>query len=80
MISHKISFVLRLACERQTFLLAYRRRGTFLLAKRPSAAMTEEKRLPFAGYTLPRRREMPLAEKWLSGNQSCLITGLAGLC
>ena len=23
---------------------------TFLLAKRPSAAMSEEKRLPFAGY------------------------------
>ena len=23
----------------------------FLLAKRPSAAMSEEKRLPFAGYT-----------------------------
>ena len=31
------------ACERQTFLLAHR-------TKRPSAAMSEEKRLPFAGY------------------------------
>ena len=29
-----------LACKRQTFLLA----------KRPSEAMSEEKRLPFAGY------------------------------
>ena len=29
---------------------------TFLLAKRPSAAMSEEKRLPFAGYVTVRPR------------------------
>ena len=28
--------------------------------------------------TSPRRREIPLAEKWRSGNQSWLITGQAG--
>ena len=28
--------------------------------------------------TSPRRREIPLAEKWRSGNQSWLITGWAG--
>ena len=46
-----------LACERQTFLLAYRRWGTFreeertfLLAQRPSAALSEKKRLPLVGY------------------------------
>ena len=37
---------------------------TFLLAKRPSAAMSEEKRLPFAGYSQlslsVRLREMPV--------------------
>ena len=52
----------RVACERQMFLLVHRRWGTFreddgisaaesqtfLLAKRPSAAMNEEKRLLFA--------------------------------
>ena len=41
-----------LAYERQTFLLAHRRWGTFRkeeLTKCPSAAMSEEKRLPFAG-------------------------------
>ena len=44
-----------LACERQTILLAHRPWGTFrefLLAKRPSAAMSEEKRLPFAGQSV----------------------------
>ena len=30
--------------------------------------------------TSPRQREIPLAEKWLSGNQSWLITGQAGSC
>ena len=47
-----------LACERQTFLLAHRHWGTFreeesqifLLGKRLSAAMSEEKLLPFAAY------------------------------
>ena len=29
---------------------------TFLLAKRPSEAMSEEKRLPFAGYPPPYKR------------------------
>ena len=40
-LSKKASKGMFLACERQTFLLAHRRR--------PSAAMSEEKRLPFAG-------------------------------
>ena len=30
----------------------------FLLAKRPSAAMSEEKRLSFAGYTSGERQEV----------------------
>ena len=30
--------------------------------------------------TLPRQREIPLAEKWRSGDQSWLITGQAGTC
>ena len=42
-------FVDPLACERQTFLLAHRRWGTFR-EDFPLAAMCEEKRLPFAGY------------------------------
>ena len=45
-----LRMIAELACERQTFLLAHRHWGTFLLVKRPSAAMSEEKRLPFAGY------------------------------
>ena len=40
-----------LACEQQTFLLAHHRWWTFLLAKRPSAAISEEKSLPFAGLS-----------------------------
>ena len=40
-LSEKASKGMFLACEWQTFLLAHRRR--------PSAAMGEEKRLPFAG-------------------------------
>ena len=51
---------IEIACERQTFLLAHRRWGTFLeeelLVKRPPAAMSEEKRLPFAGYNLGSKR------------------------
>ena len=51
---------IEIACERQTFLLAHRRWGTFLeeelLVKRPPAAMSEEKRLPFAGYNLDSKR------------------------
>ena len=45
-----LRMIAELACERQTFLLAHRRWGTFLLVKRPSATTSEEKRLPFAGY------------------------------
>ena len=45
-----LRMIAELACERQTFLLAHRHWETFLLVKRPSAAMSEEKRLPFAGY------------------------------
>ena len=37
------------ACERQTFSSLIAPEGRFPLAKRPSAAMSEEKRLPFAG-------------------------------
>ena len=40
-----------LACERQTFLLAYRLLGSLKFAKRLSAAMSKEKRLPFATPT-----------------------------
>ena len=40
----------RVACERQTFLRAHRRWVVRRLAKRSSAAMSEEKRLSFAGY------------------------------
>ena len=51
---------IEIACERQTFLLAHRRWGTFLeeelRVKRPPAAMSEEKRLPFAGYNLDSKR------------------------
>ena len=39
-----VSYPASIACERQTFLLAHPRWGTF------SAAMNEEERLPFAGY------------------------------
>ena len=42
-----------LACERQTFLLAHRPLSSLKFAKRLSAAMSEEKRLPFAGYQTP---------------------------
>ena len=45
-----LRMIAELACERQTFLLAHRHWETFLLVKRPSAVMSEEKRLPFAGY------------------------------
>ena len=41
-----LRMIAELACERQTFLLAHRHWGTFLLVKRPAAAMSEEKRLP----------------------------------
>ena len=37
------------SCERQTFSSLIAAEGRFLLAKRPSKAMSEEKRLPFAG-------------------------------
>ena len=37
------------ACERQTFSSLIAPEGRFPLAKRPSAAMSEEKRLPVAG-------------------------------
>ena len=51
---------IEIACERQTFLLAHRRWGTFLaeelLVKRPPAAMSKEKGLPFAGYNLDSKR------------------------
>ena len=43
-----VSYPASIACERQTFLLAHPRWGTF------SAAMNEEKRLPFAQATASR--------------------------
>ena len=53
LLSEKASKGMFLACERQTFLLAHRRR--------PSAAMSEEKRLPIAGYHVSSAREAPIS-------------------
>ena len=57
----RLPVVKSIACERQTFLLAHHAitaEGRF--AKRPSAVMSEEKRLPFAGYEINNGLKRPL--------------------
>ena len=46
---------------------------TYLLAKRPSAAMSEEKRLPFAGYKLKTVSLSRIARDNLMNNADATI-------